>query len=217
MGFWNNRWHLAPAALLVTAAFNLSGCASLSKEECLTANWDAIGYSDGFYGFAEHRLADHYKACGEYKITPNDTAWRAGYRRGIASYCRPTNGYELGKSGRSYDGQVCPANLEPAYRAGFQDGAEIHDIDERIDSADDEVRKLTDKIEAKQAESADAEALIVSPRSGADNRGSALATIKASSASIAEMESDIAARQAELHRLHTQRDAKVRAMDQRYR
>ena len=41
----------------------LSSCATLSKQECLVGDWQAIGYNDGVAGYQSERLASHAKAC----------------------------------------------------------------------------------------------------------------------------------------------------------
>lgn len=49
-------------ALSVTALssiYLLSGCATLSKEECMVGDWQTIGYNDGVAGYHSERLTSH--------------------------------------------------------------------------------------------------------------------------------------------------------------
>ena len=66
----NNRSLLR---LLTTAALlgALSGCASLSKSECLNANWEDIGVRDGANGQPEEYLIQHSTACAKVNVAPD--------------------------------------------------------------------------------------------------------------------------------------------------
>ena len=88
-------------------ALALGGCASLSESECADADWEQIGYRDGAGGASGQRIAAHAKACAEYGVTVDQDTWRAGYDRGIDSYCTPANAVRDGLSGAMYSG-VCP-------------------------------------------------------------------------------------------------------------
>jgi hypothetical protein len=47
----------------------LSGCATLSEEECAMSDWHTIGFEDGSRGYTADRLGDHRRACaggGQY-------------------------------------------------------------------------------------------------------------------------------------------------------
>jgi uncharacterized protein DUF2799 len=48
-----------------------SGCATMKKEECLTADWYNIGFEDGTRGYKVSRITNHRKACSKYEIAPN--------------------------------------------------------------------------------------------------------------------------------------------------
>ena len=48
-----------------------SGCATMSKEECLVANWREVGFTDASQGYTQDRVAEHRSACAEAKVTVN--------------------------------------------------------------------------------------------------------------------------------------------------
>ena len=50
---------------------SLSGCASLSKSECLSADWEDIGIRDGANGQPEEYLIQHAKACSKVHVVPD--------------------------------------------------------------------------------------------------------------------------------------------------
>merc|ERR1711916_171837 len=66
----------------------LQGCASLSKEECLVADWQQIGFEDGSRGRDLLTLARHRKACAKAGITPDRAAYERGHRQGLLRYCK---------------------------------------------------------------------------------------------------------------------------------
>ena len=68
----------AGLALLCT----LGGCASLSKNECLSANWEDIGIRDGANGRPEEYLIQHSTACAKVNVVPDRGAWLHGHERG---------------------------------------------------------------------------------------------------------------------------------------
>ncbi|MBK6277292.1 MAG: DUF2799 domain-containing protein [Gammaproteobacteria bacterium] len=84
----------------------LGGCASLSESECADADWEQIGYRDGAAGTSGRRIAAHAKSCAEYGFTVDEETWRAGYDRGIDSYCTPSTRYA--RASRAQCAGVCP-------------------------------------------------------------------------------------------------------------
>ena len=43
----------------VLMAYALSGCATMSPEECLQANWEEVGYNDAVEGYPVSRDSEH--------------------------------------------------------------------------------------------------------------------------------------------------------------
>lgn len=132
-------WFAVVSALLVQG-----GCATLSKDECLRADWHRIGWEDGIKGYPFERIEDHRKACGEFGISPNPAPYRSGRNEGLMHYCTPSSGFEQGKSGATYH-YVCPRELEADFMRGFRVGTQIHDLNQQI-------HQLEGKIKAKEKE-----------------------------------------------------------------
>ena len=86
----------------------------MSTEECLTADWRAIGYEDGAQGQNPDYFGERRKACAEHGITADFDAYLVGRAEGLALFCRPPNGYRLGVRDYNYSG-VCPVELEDAF------------------------------------------------------------------------------------------------------
>ena len=116
----NNQWARIPVVLLVAS---LSGCASMSSDECTNSNWRAVGYEDGSRGYTSDRFSNHRKACAKHGVTADFQAYQDGRNQGLVEFCQPGRGFNVGASGGRYNG-VCAADLEPrfleAYRIGYQ-------------------------------------------------------------------------------------------------
>ncbi len=131
------------AAVIVTVC---AGCATLDESACRAGNWRQLGYVDGLKGYASPRIAEHQKACAEYGIAPDTTAWQLGYIEGQAQYCTVPNGYIQGRDGQSY-ADVCPPELDAKFRPAFQDGKRVAAILDRMDSIDRELRGIASRLE----------------------------------------------------------------------
>lgn len=107
-------------AIVLTIAL-LTGCATMSKEECTNADWHAVGYSDGSRGIHFQNLEKHRKSCGKYEIVPDAGAYRAGWDQGIRSYCTADNGYRAGRAGKAYH-NICPSDVEADFLSGWDQG-----------------------------------------------------------------------------------------------
>lgn len=128
----------------------LSGCATLSKQECLVGNWQAIGYNDGVAGYHSERLAAHAKACAKANITPDYSAWERGRQLGLQQYCTTNNAYNLGRRGRKLN-NVCPMTAVNSLQIANQQGLDyytlerqIEDDNRRLDEYQEELDRLKD-------------------------------------------------------------------------
>ena len=127
------RWAALGAALAVAAAL-LSGCATLSQEECRQGDWRGIGYADGAAGYQASRIAEHAEACREFGIAPDQRAYTMGRTEGLRVYCTPQNGFAVGRTGGSY-GNVCPPGAADAFLSGYEDGQVVWTYVKRVNDA----------------------------------------------------------------------------------
>lgn len=150
----NNSVHISKIIIGLILVTAFQGCASLSKEECQGADWTGIGYRDGSNGLRESRFNDHQKACAEYKVTPDYSAYLDGRARGLEQvYCKARSGYYEGLYGRHY-GNVCPQQLEADFLAAYNYGHHIYDLQqdaiqirEKIESESARVEVLDEEID----------------------------------------------------------------------
>ena len=134
-------------ALPVAFCAVLTSCQTLSKEECVVADWRVIGEQDGAAGYnPQDRFARHVKACTRAGIAPDQTLWYQGYQQGLPRYCTPLNGLSAGSQGKSY-ANVCPLDLDPGFREGYdlgrihyQKSSEIRRLESRIRDLEQTIR-----------------------------------------------------------------------------
>jgi hypothetical protein len=134
---------LALASLLTA----LAGCASMSKEECLTANWTEVGTRDGQNGEPRARFASHAEACREAGIRADQQQYMAGWETGITYFCTPHNGFEVGRRGRYYSSGTCPPALEGAFRYRYDRGYDIYRAQQEVDRIQNNQRDKQRKLD----------------------------------------------------------------------
>ncbi|PHR58015.1 MAG: hypothetical protein COA47_10925 [Robiginitomaculum sp.] len=119
---------------LLSSVLLIAGCATLSEDECLTGNWQSIGYTDGAKGHAPDRIDDHNKACSKHGIPVDLETWLTGYDQGLDVYCTADNGAWIGASGITYK-KVCTGPRGEAFQYGHQAGIEVYEAEEARDRA----------------------------------------------------------------------------------
>lgn len=136
------------AALAVAVSLVFSGCASLSKEECVNAEWYTIGYEDGSRGIPRTRLGDHREACAEHGVQPRPQDYFHGHDDGLLRFCTPGNGYRTGAAGRNVS-VSCPPHLAGPFNEAYRYGR-------RVNAAEQARARHSRAVDAKRAELAKA-------------------------------------------------------------
>ena len=181
----------------------LSGCSSMSKNECLTVDWRTVGYEDGVDGYPADRIAIHRKACAKYGVSTDLALYQQGREQGLQEFCKPANGYRVGARGGSYP-SVCPATLEPAFAAAFDSGHQLYVLQSRVSNADAQIdykRRELHQIEHGIAANA---AQVVSNDSTPKDRADALVDTAQLAERIGRLKGEI--RQLEEDRVRYERD-----------
>jgi hypothetical protein len=102
----------------------LTGCATVSKEDCLVTDWFEVGRMDGMQGMPRTAFAGRAKACLERGVSADRQAYYRGHDEGLKYYCTEQKGFEMGQQGIPYK-SVCPLQLEQDFRAGYQKGIHL--------------------------------------------------------------------------------------------
>ncbi|MDN3648619.1 DUF2799 domain-containing protein [Reinekea marina] len=135
----------------------LSGCATLSEDECLTADWYQIGYEDGARGYPDTRIASHREACAKHGVAPQFRDYLDGHSEGVLSFCTPRNGFVQGQKGYQYTG-ICPPSIEGEFLDSYQAGREIYSVRSVVSSLQSEQRSNENRISSLKQALIDAEA-----------------------------------------------------------
>lgn len=150
----NKLWLLTLSGLL------LSGCASMNKDACLTADWRTIGFEDGSKGKHESTISEYRKDCARHGVTPDLDAYRAGHLEGADRFCTPGNGFRLGQAGTVYNNS-CPPQLERAFLTAHADGLQLHRLQRHLQQQQAELRKAERQLSAMEYELATLEEQLI--------------------------------------------------------
>jgi hypothetical protein len=145
------------AGLALLAA--LTGCASLSKNECLSGNWEEIGVRDGANGKPEEYLIEHTAACAKVNVVPDRGAWNHGRERGLERFCQPHRAYNIGEYGGGFDVGICRNFDQERLTDAFEKGREVHYRAGVLDGIDSEARDIRTRLEKKDLEQKERERL----------------------------------------------------------
>ena len=197
--------------LAAMAVLQLAGCAGMSQSECQLSDWRAVGYEDGSQGRAAEDFGKYRKRCAEHGVAPDFQAYQAGREAGLKEYCQEARGFQEGSQGSSYAG-VCPADSEPRFLEGYNEGRTLYDLESSLrytnrQIRDDETRikqieiELTDNMTAAIADVTTREErarLLVETRQLAEERSTLASEIKDLQAKRRTLEEQLAAARAEL-------------------
>lgn len=168
----------------------LSGCATMSADECVTSDWHAIGFEDGARGYTAQQLANRRKACAKHGITPDFEAYQAGRAQGLRQYCQPSRGFSLGSSGSRYNG-VCPADLEAPFVDAYNTGQQLYTLRSRVNGATGQINAKERELDKTKEEIRNAEARLINPETTMEDRVLLLADMKELSERTGQLEAEI--------------------------
>lgn len=141
-------------ALLFVVALLLSGCHTLNRQECESADWESIGLRDGLEGAALTRFNKHREACDRFDLPTDRESWVLGRQKGLKTYCEPVNGFYVGRVGKAYHG-VCGADAVE-FREYFRKGKWLYDMESVLDSVESEIDNLLDSLDDLEQQHLDA-------------------------------------------------------------
>lgn len=118
---------------LGVVGYLLAGCSGMSEQACVTADWRTVGFEDGTAGRSEANIGRYRNACSDHGVAPDLDQYRVGHAEGVHVYCRESNGFPVGYSGAQYQG-VCPADMEAAFIAGYNEGRHLHTLEAALAS-----------------------------------------------------------------------------------
>jgi hypothetical protein len=139
--------------MIFLLSVSIAGCASLSREDCLYADWLGLGVKDGREGKEASNFIRHQDACSRYGVSLDKEQYLAGREQGLKEYCQLDNAIEIGLQGQRYE-SVCPANIHKNFRHYYETAYQVYQHKEALKSLDESLvskekalmdKKLPDK------------------------------------------------------------------------
>ena len=177
---------------LISVVLGLSGCASMSADECTMSDWRTIGFEDGAQGYTADRLGNHRKACAKHGVAPDFEAYQSGRSEGLRQFCQPSRGFNLGASGGRYNG-VCPGDMEPDFVDAFNSGHTLHNLRASVNSASYQISAKKAELERSEKRIIEAELGLISRETTTEDRILLLAELKDLSERTGQLEAEIVA------------------------
>lgn len=156
----------------------LSSCATLDKDECLTADWYAIGFEDSSLGRGIDYVANHRKACAEHGVTVAFQQYQQGHQAGTIEFCKPSRALRIASSGSSYP-EMCAEEQFPEFASAFAQGEQVYVAQQAFYVAEQAVVDAERAIEQVEQQIVENEAMIIANETSQDARRQLLEDNKA--------------------------------------
>ena len=176
--------------LLTLIVVGLSGCASMSADECVMSDWSAIGYEDGARGYTTERFGQHRKACAKHGVSADFQAYQQGRNQGLQEFCQPGRGFDVGVNGGRYHG-VCPVELEGEFVEAYNAGYKLYSLRAAVNSANSAIRAREGELKYAEDRIVAIGIELISDETTTKQRIELLAEMKDLSEHTGELESEI--------------------------
>lgn len=126
----------------------LTGCHTLSKQQCEAGDWARMGREDAIEGRAiKKRYETYRKDCSEHGIAVDKEKYLAGYEAGAAEFCTEANGRWFARAGKVYE-ETCPSRLSENFLRGYTPARRVYLAEEaRREAQEAEQKKKQDKLD----------------------------------------------------------------------
>lgn len=176
--------------LTIFTLLGMSGCATMSADECAMSDWHTIGFEDGAQGYTADRLGNHRKACAKHGVAPDFEQYQAGRAQGLRQFCQPSRGFSLGANGGRYNG-VCPSDLEMDFVDAYNSGHQLHSLRSAVNSATYQINAKEAELERTKDEIRQTEAALIAVETTIEDRILLLADLKDLSERTGQLEAEI--------------------------
>ena len=123
--------------VLLSSTMLLNGCAVMSKNECMNANWNLIGQQDGFKGNGS-LLQQRTQACVKHQIVLDNGSYASGYNKGLRNYCNPQTVFDYALQGNG-NYQSCPMEMQNRLRPYYTVANNFYKADKQLKSLEDDI------------------------------------------------------------------------------
>ncbi len=168
----------------------LSGCASMSAEECAASDWKAVGFEDGARGYTSDAFTRHRRECAEHGITADFDAYQAGRSQGLQEFCQPGRGFSHGVNGGQYYG-VCPQELENGFVDAYNAGHKLYSLRATVNSTNSAIYARQNELKSAEDRIVQIGVDLIDSETTKDERIQLLAEMKKLSERSGELEAEI--------------------------
>jgi hypothetical protein len=153
--------------ILGTAAL-LSGCVSITPEQCESVNWADVGYEAGVTAEPFNLNSSFEQKCAELGVLPNEAAYRSGYDQGAADYCTPLGVFSKAVERNAPLGLCNDPTGELAELAAIGESHRVavsrfEAAEDHLESLHSDIRGYRRKIDKRRAEITDLQAQLDDP------------------------------------------------------
>ncbi|OGS99890.1 MAG: hypothetical protein A3F73_11305 [Gallionellales bacterium RIFCSPLOWO2_12_FULL_59_22] len=128
----------------------LSGCSTLSEQECRSEDWHRLGVKDGQHGGPASLLDEHQESCSRYGIRPDEDQYLAGRDAGLMDYCQLGNAFRTGMNGEKYQG-VCALDVDAEFRRYNSAALEVYNSKKQAEDIDSQISRKEKELGKKGA------------------------------------------------------------------
>ena len=118
--------------LVLSSMILFSGCAVMSKNECLNANWSVIGQRDGISGTGA-LLQAREQACAKHKVVMDRNLYTQSYKKGLKTYCNSEAVFDYALNGKG-NYQSCPLEMQNELRPYYLVAHQYYEAKSKYDS-----------------------------------------------------------------------------------
>jgi len=183
----DKRFNVIGIALV---ALVMSGCATMSGEECVATDWSAVGYEDGARGFTTERFSKHRKACAKHGVTADFGSYQSGREQGLVEYCQPGRGFDVGVNGGRYYG-VCSVDLEAGFLDAYNAGYHLYTLRSNVNRASSSIAAKERELQHVEDEMLHKEAALIDRETTIEQRIILIAELKDLSEDTGRLEAEI--------------------------
>lgn len=183
--------NLRPAGIvIILSLLGLSGCATMSADECVMSDWHTIGFEDGANGYTADALGNRRKSCAKHGVAPEFEAYQAGREEGLKQYCQPSRGFSLGASGAGYNG-VCPGYMEADFVDAYNSGNKLYTLQTSVTQATSQIAAKERELDTASQQMRTAESRLIATDTTVQDRVMVVAELKDLSEHTGELEAEI--------------------------
>lgn len=180
--------NLAPSKLIIAlSVVALSACSTLSKEECLHADWSLLGHQDAIAGNGQDMLSYYRSDCAEFGVTPDLAEYQKGFEQGLNSFCTFESGKSFGLNGGNYK-QTCQSHSGGAeFLEGYNKGNGYYQLTSQSDQIKYQQSSISFDIEKLEKEMTKKELALVAGEYTIEERLQLVNDIKNHQGKISEL------------------------------